>query len=141
MSDEYIICGKDYKQALKKAEEMYSSEECLKYKNKYNFGTYIGFSTLKFGKNSFIIYSMKFVFNSLNIQNNKISGKFIHTISDVILDISDSGKLEYINYADNNIANINKICEEYFEGYWFPKENRLLIYGIELKFPNGEMGF
>ena len=139
MSDEYIICGKDFKQALKKAEKMYCSEECLKFKNKYNFGTYIGFSTLKFGKNSFIIYSMKFVFNNLNIQNNKIFGNFIHTISDVILDISDSEKLEYINYADNNIANINKICEEYFEGYWFPKENRLLIYGIELKFPDGEI--
>ena len=89
MSDEYIICGKDFKQALKKAEKMYCSEECLKFKNKYNFGTYIGFSTLKFGKNSFIIYSMKFVFNNLNIQNNKIFGNFIHTISDVILDISD----------------------------------------------------
>jgi hypothetical protein len=139
MSDEYIINGKDFKQALKKAKEMYSSDECLKLKNEYNYGTYIGFSTLKFGKNSFIIYSMKFVFNNLNIHNDKISGKFIHTISDVILDISDSGKQEYINYADNNIANINKICEEYFEGYWFPKENRILIYGTELKFPDGEI--
>ena len=36
---------------------------------------------------------------------------------------------------------INKTYEEHFEGFWFPKENRLMIYGTELKFFGEDLDF
>lgn len=141
MLEEYVLCGKDFKKALSKAQSIFSAEDCKKYKESPEYGSYIGFGTLRFGKNSFIIFMMKFDINDLKISENGVCGKFSHTISKIELDINDAKNIEHSNYAKKNKKNINITYEEYFEGFWFPKENRLMIYGTELNFFGKELDF
>ena len=134
MKNTDILCGNDFKKAIKYGKEFHSMEECYVKKKYLNSSTYIGFSTLKFGHNSFIIYSMKFNSNDLIINSDNVSGFFTHSINDVILDDDDKKDKDLNKYANNNKSKINKICKEYFEGLWFTKENRLLVHGIKLEF-------
>ena len=141
MLEDYLLCGKDFKKALSNARSIFSEKDCNKYKEISEYGSYIGFGTLRFGKNSFIIFIMKFNINDLKISENGISGNFSHTISKVELDENDANNIEQSNYAKKNKKNINKTYEEHFEGFWFPKENRLMIYGTELKFFGEDLDF
>ena len=134
MKNTDILCGKDFKQAIKCGKKLHSIEECRIKQKELKNSTYIGFSTLKFGYNSFIIYSMKFNSNDITINDNNITGFFIHSIYDVIIDDVDKKNEKSIEYANNNKSKINKICKEHFEGSWFAKENRMLIYGTNLEF-------
>ena len=134
MKNTDILCGKDFKQAIKCGKKLHSIEECRIKQKELKNSTYIGFSTLKFGYNSFIIYSMKFNSNDIIINDDNISGFFIHSIYDVIIDDVDKKNEKSIEYANNNKSKINKICNEHFEGSWFAKENRMLIYGVKLDF-------
>ena len=86
MLEDYLLCGKDFKKALSNARSIFSEKDCNKYKELSEYGSYIGFGTLRFGKNSFIIFIMKFDINDLKISENGISGIFSHTISKVELD-------------------------------------------------------
>ena len=134
MKNTDILCGKDFKQAIKCGKKLHSIEECRIKQKELKSSTYIGFSTLKFGYNSFIIYSMKFNSNDITINDDNITGFFIHSIYDVIIDDVDKKNEKSIEYANNNKSKINKICKEHFEGSWFAKENRMLIYGTNLEF-------
>jgi hypothetical protein len=133
MNNTNIISGKEFKEAIKVGNKFHSIEYCLDKKKELNAANYIGFSTLKFGKNSFIVYTMKLNINDIIINENNISGFFIHSIYDVILDECDKHNKEYLSYGNKNKNKINIICKEYFEGIWFAKENRMLIYGTLLE--------
>lgn len=141
MQDDYLLCGRDFKRALTNAQSIFSAEDCKKYKDSSEYGSYIGFGTLRFGKNSFIIFMMKFDINDLKISENGVRGKFTHTISKIELDENDAKHIVHSNYAKKNKKNINVTYEEYFEGFWFPKENRLMIYGTELNFFEKDLDF
>ena len=139
MNNTNIISGKEFKEAIKVGDKFHSIEYCLDKKKQLNAANYIGFSTLKFGKNSFIVYTMKLNINDIIINENNISGFFIHSIYDVILDECDKYNKEYLSYGNKNKNKINIICKEYFEGIWFAKENRMLIYGTLLECADKEV--
>lgn len=138
ISSRNLLTGKIFLEGFNNSKITYSKEKCIKYKYKLN-GIYFGFSTLKFGKSSFIIYSMKFDTNSLIFKDTNIIGKFTHSIYNVILNKNDEHDADLVKYAYENSININKECIETFEAIWFPIENRLFAKGIELTFKNGKI--
>ena len=59
MNNTNIISGKEFKEAIKVGKKFHSIEDSLYKKKQLNGANYIGFSTLKIVKNSFIVTTMK----------------------------------------------------------------------------------
>lgn len=132
MNNTNIISGKEFKNALVIGKKYHSNNDINEFKKLLNGNNYIGFTKFKFGKNSFVVYTMKLNIDDITINGSNIKGFFIHSIYDVILDEHDSKDIKLVLHSNRNKNKINKICKEYFEGIWFTKENRMLIYGTSI---------